>query len=239
MDVIVVVPTYNEAKNLPGLLDRLSQYPDDLSVLVVDDGSPDGTGVIADERSSSDASIHVLHRTTKDGLGAAYRAGFAEALEGDYDIIVQMDCDGSHRVEDLPGLIDVACRGIIAIGSRKIAGGSNGDWSFGRAKLSEFGNVYAKWMCRLPINDATSGFRAWPSRSLGAIDLTRIRSNGYAFQIEMAYRAVQLGLAIEEVPIEFRDRTEGESKMDSKIIIEALKRTTQWGFEERRRKSCK
>lgn len=229
---MVVVPTYNELENLPLLVSALWQLPiADLRVLVVDDNSPDGTGQLADELAQRDPGrLHVLHRAEKAGLGPAYRAGFREALALGADYIVQMDCDFSHDPRYLEPMVAAADGGAdLVLGSRYVRGGSvDREWSFYRKLLSWFANrIYVRTILQVPINDATGGFRLWKRDTLVGIDLDRVRSNGYVFQVEIAYLTHKLGYAIREVPIYFPERQRGTSKMDMQIQLEAASRVWQ------------
>jgi dolichol-phosphate mannosyltransferase len=227
-DALVVLPTYNEAENLESIARAiLAQGP---RLLIVDDGSPDGTGRIAD-RLAADDRIDVLHRSEKAGLGPAYAAGFAAGLEGGAGILCEMDADFSHDPRDLPRLLAAVDAGAdVAIGSRYVSGGGVDDWPWHRRALSRGGNLYANVMLGTRIGDMTSGFRAFRADALRRLHPDDCRASGYAFQIEMAWRAARLGLRIEEVPIVFRDREAGDSKMNSVIALEAIKLVTTWGL---------
>jgi dolichol-phosphate mannosyltransferase len=227
---IVVVPTYNEAENVPRMIDRLWALPvPGLRLIVVDDGSPDGTGDVAEELARRHPGrIHVLHRAGKLGLGTAYLTGFAEALRLDPTAVVQMDADFSHAPEVVPQLLEALQDADAAFGSRYVPGGRLDErWSAGRVALSRFGNWYARQILRLPLRDVTGGFRAWRPSTLRAMPLNRIRSNGYVFQVEMAYVAHRLGFRIVERPIYFEDRRFGRSKMSFRIQVEAALRVWQ------------
>lgn len=221
---LVVLPTYNERENLPKMVERLLNLPSPPEILVVDDGSPDGTGRWVEDQSAVDPRIHLLSRTTKDGLGRAYVAGFEWALERGYDFIVQMDADFSHSPEDVPKLIS----GIrenqadLAIGSRYVGGIRVINWPLKRLVLSVGASYYVKWITGLPLWDPTGGFKCWRKKTLEAINLPSVKSNGYGFQIEMNHRAWRNGFKVTEVPIIFADRVEGTSKMSKKIVFEAL-----------------
>ncbi|MGH3897028.1 MAG: polyprenol monophosphomannose synthase [Pseudonocardiaceae bacterium] len=236
--VTVVVPTYNEADNLPTLVDALLALPlEGLRVLVVDDDSPDGTGKLADELAQTHERVSVLHRTMKDGLGRAYVEGFTAALNGYTDQfpgapdepewIVQMDADGSHPVDAIPRLLRTALRtgADLVIGSRYVPGGSiDSAWGIHRKYLSGFGNWYANRVLGLTIQDATAGFKLWSAHELRSLDLVRVRSNGYAFQVEMNFLARRRGCRIMEIPIHFTDRAVGQSKMDFRVKVESALR---------------
>jgi len=231
--IVVCVPTYNERENLPLIIARLREAVPEVDVVVLDDGSPDGTGVIADELAAADSALHVVHRTAKAGLGAAYLAGFAWAREQGYDVVVEMDADGSHQPEQLPRLL-AALRGAdLALGSRWVAGGSVVNWPKHREFLSRGGNLYTRLSLGVPLRDATGGFRAFRATAFDALDLDGVESQGYCFQVDLAWRAVRAGLRVVEVPIEFVERERGESKMDRKIVAEALWRITVWGANDK------
>jgi dolichol-phosphate mannosyltransferase len=231
--VLVVVPTYNESANLPGLLGRLAAAVPAADVLVVDDASPDGTGALAEERAASDPRVHVLHRPGKAGLGAAYVAGFGWALEQGYDVVVEMDADGSHAPEQLPDLLAALTEADLALGSRWVEGGSVVDWPRSREALSRGGNAYVRLALRLPVRDATGGFRAYRRQVLESIDLSSVHSQGYCFQVDLVWRAYRAGFRVVEVPIRFVERVAGQSKMNRAIVTEALWRVTVWGATER------
>jgi dolichol-phosphate mannosyltransferase len=228
MTVLVIIPTYNERENIRDAAAAVRRQGYDL--LIVDDGSPDGTGVIADELSNADDGIHVLHRSTKEGLGPAYTAGFARALELEAEIICEMDADFSHDPKDLPRLVAAVEDGAdLAIGSRYVAGGGTEGWPWHRELLSKSGNAYAALMLGIQVKDATAGFRAFRDTTIRKIDPAACEASGYGFQIEMAWRTERSGLKITEVPIIFRDRIYGESKMNRSIAIEAIALITKWG----------
>ena len=200
-----------------------------MQVLIVDDASPDGTGAIADALAAADRRIHVLHRSAKQGLGAAYLAGFAWAIGHDYDTIVEMDADGSHAPEELPRLLDALADADLVLGSRWVTGGSVHNWPASRKALSRLGNLYTRAALGLPLKDATGGYRAFRATTLTGIDLAEVSSAGYCFQVDLAWRAVQAGFRVVEVPISFVEREHGESKMSADIVREALWNTTRWG----------
>lgn len=229
--IVVVLPTYNEAENLPLMVDALLALPvENLNILVVDDNSPDGTGKIADDLAAKHTGrINVLHRMSKDGLGAAYIAGFKKAVSLDADYIIQMDCDFSHQPRYIPAMVEAAERYDLVIGSRYVKGGGvDESWSFVRKALSWFANrIYVRTLLGVPISDATGGFKLWRRQTLIGLDLDRIRSNGYVFQVEMSYIACRLGFKVTEIPIYFPDRERGKSKMDSNIAVEAALRVWQ------------
>lgn len=230
MRVLVVMPTYEEADSLPGVLARLRASVPDADVLVVDDASPDGTGALADEAASRDAAVHVMHRTGKAGLGVAYRAGFAWGLERGYDVLVEMDADGSHLPEELPSLVEAARTADLVIGSRWVPGGSVVNWPWHRRLISRGGTLYARVALGLPVHDTTAGFRAFRAGTLRRIDVAGVASQGYCFQIDMTRRVHEAGLRIVEVPVTFVERALGTSKMSSAIVREALWRVTLWGL---------
>jgi dolichol-phosphate mannosyltransferase len=234
---LVCIPTYNEAPNIHRVLPRVRAAVPDATILVIDDGSPDGTADLAEALGGELGQVEVLRRTEKQGLGAAYRAGFAWGLAHGFDVLVEMDADLSHDPDALPELLAAIDDGAtLAIGSRWVEGGMVVDWPRERLLLSRLGNFYARVGLQLPVRDATGGFRAYRAEVLREIDLSVVRSNGYAFQVEMAYRVLHLGGRIIEVPITFRERTEGVSKMSWHIIGEALKLVTAWGARDRLRR---
>jgi dolichol-phosphate mannosyltransferase len=231
--VLVVMPTYNEAQTLPTVLDRLHAAVPTAHVLVVDDGSPDGTGALADARAAADPRVAVLHRSAKQGLGAAYRAGFAWGLERGYEVLVEMDADGSHPPEQLPRLLAPLAWADLVIGSRYVPGGAVVNWPDQRLWLSRGGNLYTRLALGLAVQDATAGYRAFRASSLHRIDYRSIDSQGYCFQVDTTRRARHAGLTVVEVPITFTERAVGESKMSSQIVREALWKVTQWGAQDR------
>jgi dolichol-phosphate mannosyltransferase len=231
-----VIPTYNEANNLPALVgELLAQHIPDLHLLIVDDGSPDGTGKLADELAArTPGRMDVMHRTGLRGLGRAYVDGFQRALDHGADAIVQMDADFSHSPTDVPRLVAKISECDVAVGSRYVPGGRVDEhWSFGRYALSWWANVYTRSLLRLRTRDATAGFKCWRRSALEAIDLSRIRSNGYIFQVEMMYVSERLGLRICEVPIYFEDRRIGKSKMTVPVKFEAAWRVFQVWWRHR------
>ncbi len=231
---LVCVPTYNEAASLPVLLPRLAEVRPQVDVLVIDDRSPDGTGALADAFAERDPHVHVLHRPGKGGLGAAYLAGFGWGLDRGYDVIVEMDADGSHRPEDLERLLATLADGAdVVLGTRWMPGGSTVNWPFRRRFLSVAGNRYARGMLNVPMRDITGGFRAYRTTALRALDLPTVRGEGYVFQVELALRAADAGLRIAEVPITFVEREQGVSKMSRGIVVEAMRRVTVWGIQRR------
>jgi len=231
--ILVVIPTYNERESLPAIVARVRASVPEVHVLVADDNSPDGTGDIADELAGSDANIRVMHREQKAGLGAAYLAGFAWALDQDYDVVVEMDADGSHQPEQLPALLQALRGADLVLGSRWVDGGGVLNWPKSREFLSRGGNRYTRLMLGIPLHDATGGYRAFRAQTLRRLDLDEVASQGYCFQVDLAWRAVQRGMQVVEVPILFVERTAGSSKMSQRIVAEALWRVTVWGFAER------
>lgn len=231
---LVVIPTYNERESLPGVLGRLRAAVPEAHVLVVDDGSPDGTGEWAAQRSAEDPQVHLLQRHAKTGLGPAYLAGFAWGLQRGADVLVEMDADGSHRPEQLPRLLARLAgqpEVDLVIGSRWVPGGAVHDWAPHRQALSRGANLYVRCALQLGVADATAGFRAYRAPLLQSLAGGRIASQGYCFQVDMTRKAAQCGARIAEVPIDFDERTQGDSKMDASIIREALLRVTCWGLE--------
>lgn len=228
-EALVVVPTYNEAENIALIAEAVRSRG--LSLLVVDDGSPDGTGEIADRLAAVDPGITVLHRAEKQGLGPAYIAGFEYALDHGAAVIFEMDADFSHDPADLSRLLAAIDEGAdVAIGSRYTEGGGVEDWPWHRRLLSRGGNIYARTMLRTKVNDMTAGFRAFSESALRELDFAECEASGYGFQVEMAWRASRKGLVICEVPIIFRDRTLGKSKMGARIAVEAMLLVTKWGL---------
>ncbi len=220
---LVVVPTYNEAANLPQLIPQVLAQDDRLEVLVVDDASPDGTGQLADGLAQREPRVHVLHRQGKLGLGTAYIVGFRWALEQGYDYVFEMDADFSHDPVHLKEFLKAAASADLVLGSRYLGGKVTVvNWPIGRLMLSYWANVYARWVTGLRIWDLTGGFKCFRTKVLQTIDLSQVRSNGYAFQIEMSVRAWRKGFRLAEVPIVFVDRTEGQSKMNRRIVREAI-----------------
>jgi dolichol-phosphate mannosyltransferase len=232
---LVVIPTYQEAKNVVDVLTRVRRALPCADVLVVDDASPDGTADLAQDVADALGQIEVLRRPAKDGLGRAYREGYRQGLACGYDVLVQMDADLSHDPAALPCLLApvVAGRADVAIGSRYVPGAGIPDWDWRRRALSRYGNRYTRWALRLPVRDATAGFRAYRADVLRTVGLERVRAGGYGFQIEMADRAARAGSRITEVPITFTDRRQGTSKMDGRIVAEAMLLVTWWGAARR------
>jgi dolichol-phosphate mannosyltransferase len=229
---LVVIPTYNECENIDRVLRRVRGALPDATVLVVDDGSPDGTGDIAEKVGAEIGNIEIMRRAEKSGLGSAYRAGFRWGLDRGFDVCVEMDADLSHDPDALPDLVAPLGKGFeLVIGSRYVPGGSIPNWAWHRRLLSRGGNVYASTLLGLGVTDSTAGFRAYSASVLNRIALDDIRAEGYGFQIEMTYQAKRAGAPIVEVPIRFVDRTEGESKMSTFIVVEALGLVTWWGIQ--------
>ncbi len=232
--VLVVVPTYDERENLPIIVGRVRAALPEVHVLVADDASPDGTGQLADELAAADDHVHVLHRAGKQGLGAAYLAAFAWGLGQGYDVIVEMDADGSHQPEQLPSLLDALAGADVVLGSRWVPGGRVVNWPLHRALLSRGGNTYTRLALGLPLRDATGGYRAYRSSVLRRLHLAEVASQGYCFQVDMAWRSVLAGMRVVEVPITFVERERGTSKMSSAIVRESLWRVSAWGLARRR-----
>ncbi|MCC9145442.1 MULTISPECIES: polyprenol monophosphomannose synthase [unclassified Arthrobacter] len=237
MRVLTIIPTYNEIESLPITLKRLRNAVPDSDVLIADDNSPDGTGAYADEIAAADPQVHVLHRKGKEGLGAAYIAGFRWGLERGYDVLVEMDADGSHRPEELPRLLEASKAGAdLVIGSRWVSGGSVVNWPLRRKLLSRAGSTYSRFMLGIPVRDITAGYRAFRRNTLEQLDLGAVESVGYGFQVDMTFRVARLGLKITEVPITFVERELGDSKMSGNIVVEAMANVTRWGLSARWRK---
>ncbi len=232
-DVLVVIPTYQERENLAPIVARVRAASPSAHILIADDNSPDGTGKLADEISADDEHVHVLHRPAKEGLGAAYVAGFQWGLDAGFDVLVEMDADGSHQPEQLPDLLAALSQADVVLGSRWVPGGTVLNWPHSRRLLSLGGNMYARIVLGLPLHDATGGYRAYRASALRAVDFATVRSQGYCFQVDLAWRSVLRGLRVVEVPITFVERTYGSSKMSRAIVAEALWRITVWGFRSR------
>jgi dolichol-phosphate mannosyltransferase len=232
---LVIIPTYNERDNLPLIVGRVHTAQPDVDVLIVDDGSPDGTGELADELALADPDrVHVMHRASKAGLGAAYLAGFAWGLGRGYSVLVEMDADGSHAPEELYRLLDAVDAGAdLSIGSRYIDGGTVRNWPWRRKVLSKTANGYARVMLGVHIDDITAGYRAYRREVLEKIELGTVDSKGYCFQIEMSWRTVTAGFKVVEVPITFTERELGKSKMSGSNISEAIVKVAEWGFRGR------
>ena len=230
--VTVVVPTYNERENLPNLAAAVLLHG--YRLIVVDDNSPDGTGALADELAADTPGFEVVHRPSKQGLGPAYGQGFRRALDAGAVVVVQMDCDFSHNPSDIPRLVAAVEAGAdLGLGSRYAPGGGTPDWPWHRRFLSKGGNIYARAMLGIPTRDATGGFRAWTAPGLESLPFENAEASGYGFQVEMAMRAVDQGLKVQEVPIVLRDRARGSSKMGPDIVLEAMRLVTVWGIRRR------
>ncbi|MBI2168979.1 MAG: polyprenol monophosphomannose synthase [Actinobacteria bacterium] len=237
MRVLVVTPTYNEAENIGEVVSRARAALPEGEILVADDASPDGTAEVAEAAGAEVGGVHVLRRPGKDGLGPAYKAGFSWAIDHGYDVVVQMDADLQFDPEVIPDLVaEVEAGADYAIGARYIAGGAIPDWPWYRRALSRWGNRYARLMLRLSGHDATSGFRAVRTDLLKRVDYETVRADGYGFLIEMLYRFQRSGARGAEVPITFRDRTHGKSKMSGRIVVEAMWLVSRWGIRDRLRK---
>jgi len=233
--ILIVMPTYNERQNLESVAGRVRTALPEADLLVVDDNSPDGTGDIADKLAETDSQVQVMHRTDKAGLGKAYIAGFGWALERGYDVVVEMDADGSHQPEHLPSLVGALKGADLSIGSRWVRGGKVVNWPKSREALSRGANIYTRLMLGIGVRDATAGFRAYRAATLRAISLSQVSSTGYCFQIDLTNRVAEAGLKIVEVPITFVEREHGASKMSNNIILEAFWRVAQWGTAKRLR----
>ena len=231
--ILVIVPTFNERTTLRPIVTRIRASLPEAEILVADDNSPDGTGAIADELAAADDHVHVMHRLGKEGLGAAYLAGFGWALQAGYDVVVEMDADGSHQPEQLSRLLDALRTADLVLGSRWVPGGDTENWPTSRKLISKGGSAYTRLMLGVPIHDATGGYRAFRADTLRRLDLHEVASQGYCFQIDLAWRALQRGMRVVEVPITFVERTSGTSKMDRKIVVEALWRVTAWGLDDK------
>jgi dolichol-phosphate mannosyltransferase len=231
--ILVLIPTYNERENLSPIVSRLRAAVPEADVLVLDDNSPDGTGDVADRLATEDGQVRVLHRISKEGLGAAYLSGFAWALDRGYDVLVEMDADGSHQPEQLRSLLAALANADVVLGSRWVPGGSVVNWPMHRKVLSVGGNMYVRVLLGMPIGDATGGYRAYRASALHALDLHKVASQGYCFQVDLAWRAIRSGLSVVEVPITFVERTIGDSKMSQDIVQESLRKITAWGARYR------
>jgi dolichol-phosphate mannosyltransferase len=232
--VVMVIPTYQEADNLAWVVGRLRAAQPDVDVLGVDDGSPDGTGDIADGLAAADPAVRVVHRTAKAGLGAAYLHGFRVALDAGYDVVGEMDADGSHQPEELHRLLDALRSADLVIGSRWVPGGSVVNWPLSREALSRGGNFYVRLLLGIKVRDATAGYRLFRRATLDKIDLSTVQSTGYVFQTELVTRALRAGLTVAEVPVEFIERVRGASKMSGAVAAESMMRVTRWGLQQRR-----
>jgi dolichol-phosphate mannosyltransferase len=231
--VLVIIPTYNEAENIQPIVNRVRTSVPDASVLIADDNSPDGTGKLADELALADERVHVLHRKGKEGLGAAYLAGFRWGIDQGYGVLVEMDADGSHQPEELPRLLTALKSADLVLGSRWIPGGRVVNWPKSREYLSRGGSTYSRLMLDVPIHDVTGGYRAFRKETLEGLGMDEVASAGYCFQVDLAWRAVKAGYHVVEVPITFVERERGDSKMSRNIVAEALWRVTAWGVGSR------
>jgi dolichol-phosphate mannosyltransferase len=233
--VLVIIPTYNELENLPLIVGRVRAATPEAHILIADDNSPDGTGALADELAASDDHLHVAHRAGKQGLGAAYLDSFDWGLRQGYDVLVEMDADGSHQPEQLPDLLARLDTGAdVVLGSRWVRGGRVVNWPKSREAISRIGNTYVRLALGIPLHDATGGYRAFRADALEKLDLGEVASQGYCFQVDLAWRAVRRELRVDEVPIVFMEREHGVSKMSNAIVREALLRVTIWGALHRR-----
>jgi dolichol-phosphate mannosyltransferase len=231
--VLVIVPTYNERDNIELIIERVTRAVPSINVLVVDDGSPDGTGKIADTLAHEDERVEVLHRSEKAGLGPAYIAGFDWGLDAGYDVLVEMDADGSHPPEQLPALLATLNRADVVLGSRWVPGGRVVNWPRTREILSRGANLYTRLALGIKLGDATGGYRAYRRAVLESIDYQAVASEGYCFQVDLVWRAIEDGFRVLEVPITFTERERGESKMSGSIVREALVMVTKWGAQHR------
>lgn len=227
---LVVMPTYNEIENLEHSVTELFRFNSEIDLLIVDDNSPDGTAQLADRLAKSDQRIRVLHRAEKLGLGPAYVAAFEYAFKNGYEFVIEMDADGSHRASDLPKLIEKAKSADLVIGSRWVRGGQVQNWPISRKLISKLGNLYVRAMLGTPVRDMTAGFRIFRIEFLKQLNLHSVASHGYSFQVEMAWRAIKQNGRVVEMPIIFVERELGHSKMNSKIVLEALLLVTKWGL---------
>jgi dolichol-phosphate mannosyltransferase len=231
--VLVIIPTYNEAENIKVIVDRVRASVPEAHILVADDNSPDGTGKLADEIAAEDDRVQVLHRAGKEGLGAAYLAGFRWGLARDYGVLVEMDADGSHQPEELPRLLTALSGADVVLGSRWVPGGRVVNWPAHRKLISRGGSVYSRILLDMPLRDITGGYRAFRRATLEGLGLADVASQGYCFQVDLARRSVRAGYHVVEVPITFVERTLGSSKMSRDIFVEALWRVTGWGLRQR------
>jgi dolichol-phosphate mannosyltransferase len=228
--VAVLIPTYNERDNIEGIVARVRSAVPAADVVVLDDASPDGTGLVADTLAAHDGQVHVIHRPGKHGLGAAYLEGFHWAIDEGYDAVVEMDADGSHQPEHLPALLDAARDADVVIGSRWVRGGAVVNWPVYRKALSVGANLYTKVLLGMEVNDATAGYRVYRTEALRVMGLSDVASQGYCFQVDLTWRASRRGLVVIEVPITFVEREIGDSKMSRDIMTESLRRITSWGL---------
>lgn len=233
---LVIIPTYNEAENIKPIVSRVRAAVPEADILVADDNSPDGTGKLADEIAAADDQVHVLHRQGKEGLGAAYLAGFRWGMDHDYGVLVEMDADGSHQPEELPRLLTALKSADLVLGSRWVPGGRVVNWPKSREMISRGGSTYSRLLLGLQTRDVTGGYRAFRTETLQGIGLDEVASQGYCFQVDLARRAIESGFHVVEVPITFVDREIGDSKMSRDILVEALWRVTAWGVTTRTNK---
>lgn len=233
---LVIIPTYNEAENIKPIVSRVRAAVPEADILVADDNSPDGTGKLADEIAAADEQVHVLHRKGKEGLGAAYLAGFRWGMDHDYGVLVEMDADGSHQPEELPRLLTALKSADLVLGSRWVPGGRVVNWPKSREMISRGGSTYSRLLLGLQTRDVTGGYRAFRTETLQGIGLDEVASQGYCFQVDLARRAIDAGFHVVEVPITFVDREIGDSKMSRDILVEALWRVTAWGVTTRTNK---
>jgi dolichol-phosphate mannosyltransferase len=222
MKILIIIPTYNELENLPKLLPEVLSKDDNINVLIVDDNSPDGTAAFVENEMKNSSRIHLIKRSSKQGLGTAYIAGFRYALQKDFQLVYEMDADFSHDPNEIPKFLEAIKNADVILGSRYISGVNVINWPMSRLLLSWFANWYTRTITGLPIKDATGGFKCFRREVLQAIDLNKVRSNGYAFQIEMTFKAWKKGFKVKEIPIIFVDRVKGKSKMSKKIVREAV-----------------
>ena len=222
MKILIIIPTYNELENLPKLLPEVLSKDENINVLIVDDNSPDGTAGFVERQMKVDNRIHLIKRPSKQGLGTAYIAGFKYALQNNFQIIFEMDADFSHDPKEIPRFLDEIKNSDVVLGSRYINGVNVINWPLRRLLLSSFANLYTRIITGLPVYDATGGYKCFNRKVLEAIDLDRVKSNGYAFQIEMTFKAWKKGFKVKEIPIIFVDRVKGKSKMSKKIVREAV-----------------
>lgn len=233
--ICVLIPTYNESASLPGVIERLRRTQPHLDLVVIDDGSPDGTGEIAQRIADHDPAVRVLHRASKQGLGAAYLAGFDLAFSDGYDAVIEFDADGSHLPEQVSRLVAAAADADVVIGSRWVPGGAIHHWPNHRRALSRGGNAYVRAALGIPVRDATAGLRLYRTDALRELVRSGVASQGYCFQVDLTLRAVDAGYRVHEVPIDFVEREQGQSKMNREIVVEALGRVTVWGARRRMR----
>ena len=235
-NVLVIIPTFNEVENIEPIVARVRESVPDAHVLVADDNSPDGTGKLADELAAADDQVHVLHRKGKEGLGAAYLAGFRWGMDNDFGVLVEMDADGSHQPEELPRLLTALKGADLVLGSRWVPGGRIVNWPKYREFISRGGSTYSRLLLNVPIRDVTGGYRAFRRETLEGIGIDEVASAGYCFQVDLARRTVEAGYHVVEVPITFVERERGDSKMSNDILVEALWRVTAWGVGSRANK---